>query len=150
MGGTRLPAGKKSRPTGGNYPDTGGKAPLSDRPSDPRRSLATHPWKETHEVPTPAILGTPWPKGVPKKVELDVWMATFSIVVLAVRDPCLLRMKLQTTFLQASPNCFQHVLRLALAGRMDDRIVCIARELDRRKVPPKPLIERVVHKEIRK
>jgi hypothetical protein len=59
-------------------------------------------------------------------------------------------MKLQTTLLQASPNCFQHVLRLALAGRMNDRIVCIARELDGRKVPPQPLIERIVHKEIRK
>lgn len=58
-------------------------------------------------------------------------------------------MKLQTAVLKATPYRFQYIVRLAQTGRMDDRIVRVASELDVGELPPHPFVERVMHEKIR-
>jgi hypothetical protein len=105
--------------------------------------------QEAHEELPPSILGPPGPKGVAEKVELDVLMLAPPIIVLAVHDLGLLRMKLQTALLQALPDRFEHVLRLSPAPGVNDHIVSIALKPDVRIGSAHPEIERVMHEEIR-
>src|SRR5262249_31062611 len=105
--------------------------------------------EEAHEALPPSILGPPGPKGVAEEVELDVLMLAPPVIVLAVHDLGLLRMKLKPALPQTSPDRFEHVLRLSPALGVDDHIVSIALEPDVRIGPAHPEVERVVHEEIR-
>src|SRR5262249_44046327 len=99
------------------------------------------------ELP-PAILRPSRLKGVAEEVERDALVLSSPIVVLAVNDPGLRRMKLQTALLEPIADRFEHLPRMPLAAAMDDRIVSIALELDRRKIPAHPVIERVVQEQV--
>ena len=127
----------------------GGQPPVSDRLPDRLGGLVTDRREEAHEELPPSILGPPGPKRVAEKVELDVLMLALPVVVLAVHDLGLLRVKLKTALLQTSPDRFEHVLRLSPALGVDDHIVRIALELDVRVGPAHPEIERIMHEEIR-
>src|SRR5512147_1735976 len=104
----------------------GGQPPTTDRLPDRLGGLVTDRRQEAHEELPPSILGPPGPKGVAEEVELDVIMLAPPIIVLAVHDPGLLRVKLKTALLQTLPDCFEHVLRLSPALGVNDHIVGIA------------------------
>src|ERR1039458_1723825 len=73
---------------------------------------------EIDEVLASAILRSPRPKRVAQKIELLVWVRPSPIIILAIDDLRLLRMKLQPTFLQTrgygSPNTLGFRLRPAM------------------------------------
>src|SRR5262249_45241977 len=85
---------------------------------------------------------------VAEEVELDVLMLASPIIVLAVHDLGLLRVKLKTALLQTLPDRLEHVLRLSPALGVNDHIIRIALELDVRIGPGHPVIERIMHEEI--
>jgi hypothetical protein len=87
-------------------------------------------------------------EGVAEEIKRDVLAIPSSIVVLAVNDPGLHRVKLQTALLEPIADRFEHLLRVPLAPAMDDRVVGIALELDRWKIPAHPDIERVVQEQV--
>src|ERR687891_367642 len=105
--------------------------------------------QETHKVVPPPVLRPSRLEGVAEEVERDMLAVSSSIIVLAVDDPGLRRMKLQTALLEPITDRFEHLLRVPLAPAVDDCIVSIALKLDRRKSPPHPSIERVVQKQVR-
>src|SRR5664279_3616650 len=93
----------------------GGQPPVSDRLPDRLGGLVADRRQEAHEKLPPSILGPPGPKGVAKEVELDVIMLAPPVIVLAVHNLGLLRVKLKTALLQTLPDRFEHVLRLSPA-----------------------------------
>src|SRR4051794_10937020 len=62
-------------------------------------------------------------EGVAEEVERDGFVLPRPVVVLAVDDPGLRRMKLQTAVRQTTPDGLQHRPRLRLAPAMDECIV---------------------------
>lgn len=127
----------------------GGQPPASDRLADRIGGLVADRRDEAHEELPPSIPGPPGPKGVAEEVEPDVVMLAPPIIVLAVHDLGLLRVKLKTALLQTSPDRFEHLLRLSLALGVDDHIIGIALERDVRIGPGHPEVERIMHEEIR-
>src|SRR3954447_20190171 len=127
----------------------GGPPPVSDRLPDRLGGLVADRWDEAHEELPPSIPGPPGPKGVAEEVELDVLMLASPVIVLAVHDLGLLRVKLKTALLQSLPDRFEHMLGLSLALGVNDHIVGIALELDVRIGPGHPGIEGIMHEEIR-
>src|SRR4051794_16832136 len=127
----------------------GGQPPTSDRLPDRFGGLVADRREEAHEELPPSIPGPPGPKGVAEEVELDVLMLAPPVIVLAVHDLGLLRVKLETALLQTSPDRLEHVLRLSPALGVNDHIVGIALEPDVRIGPAHPEVERVMHEEVR-
>src|SRR4051794_9759306 len=99
----------------------GGQPPIPDRLTDRLGGLVADRRKEAHEELPPSILGPPGPKGVAKEVELAVLMLASPVIVLAVHDLGLLRVKLKTALLQSLPDRFEHLLRLSLALGVNDQ-----------------------------
>jgi hypothetical protein len=88
-------------------------------------------------------------EGVAEEVELDMLVLPRPVVVLAVDDPGLLRVKLQATFRKPTPDGLQHRPRFLLAPAMDDRIVSISLEPNARIVPMHPrVVERIVQEQV--
>jgi len=58
-------------------------------------------------------------------------------------------MKLQAARLETFPTGMQDLLGLRETSRMDDRIIRIACELHVGRVPPHPVIDRIMHEQIR-
>src|SRR5206468_5666008 len=81
----------------------GGQPPVADRLPDRLGGLVADRRQEAHEELPPSILGPPGPKGVAEEVELDVLMLAPPVIVPAVHDLGLLRMKLKPALLQTSP-----------------------------------------------
>src|SRR3954467_13158939 len=104
---------------------------------------------ETDEHFPRAIHRSSGPKGVAQKIELHFWISVLPVGILAVHDPGLLRMQFQVAFRKPLPQHIQQLTSLLLTVAMDDRIVCIALEWTRRKLPLHPRIERVVKEKIR-
>ncbi|HEY6397979.1 MAG TPA: hypothetical protein VIX82_11045, partial [Solirubrobacteraceae bacterium] len=67
-------------------------------------------------------------EGVPKKVELDMFETPGPVRIVAVDDPGLHRVKLQTALLESTTDGVQHRPGLSLTPAVDDRIVRIALE----------------------
>ena len=127
----------------------GGQPPTPDRLLDRCGGLVAHRRQKAHKGLSVTILGPPGPNGVTEKVELDVLMLAPPIIVLAVHDLGLLRMKLQSALLQALSDRCEHVLRLGPALGVNDHIIGIALERDVRIGPAHPEIECIMHEEIR-
>jgi hypothetical protein len=87
-------------------------------------------------------------EGVAQEVERYVLVLPGPIVVLAVDDPSLRRMKLQTALLEPTTDGLLHRTGLPLAPTVDDGIARITLERDAREGPLHPLIERVVQEEV--
>src|SRR3954447_8615216 len=100
---------------GGRHP------PAADGLPDRRRSLGADRRQEAHEVSPPPVLRPSRLEGVAEEVERDVFVLPRPVVILAVDDPGLRGMKLQTAFRQATPDRLQHSPRLRLAPAMDER-----------------------------
>jgi hypothetical protein len=78
--------------------------------------------REAHKELSPPILSPPGPKGVAEEVEFDILMLAFPVIVLAIHNLGLLRVKLKTAFLQTSPDRFEHELRLSPALGVNDQL----------------------------
>src|SRR5512140_682063 len=94
---------------------------VTDRLADRLGGLVADRREEAHEELPPSILGPPGPKGVAEEVELDVLMLAPPVLVLAVHDLGLLRVKLKMALLQTLPDRFEHVLRLSPALGVNDQ-----------------------------
>src|ERR1700758_5187267 len=70
-----------------------------------------------------AILRSPRPKRVAQKIELLVWIRPSPVFILAIDDLCLLRMKLQSTLLQALGNGCPNLLGFHFRSAMYDGII---------------------------
>src|SRR5512135_505054 len=127
----------------------GGQPPAADRLPDRLGGLVADRREEAHEELPPSILGPPGPKGVAEEVELDVLMLAPPVIVLAVHDLGLLRVKLQTALLQTLPDRFEHVLSLSPALGVYDHLVSIQLESDLPIGPAHPVTEGIMNDEIR-
>src|SRR5208337_2784411 len=85
---------------------------------------------------------------VAEEVELDMFVASRPVAILAVHDPGLLRMKLQAALRKATSDGFQHRSGFLLAPAVDDGIVRVTLEANARIVPIHPQIECVVQGQI--
>ena len=77
-----------------------------------------------------------------------VGMVSAPIIILAVDDLCLLRMKRQPAFHKPLLKCIPQRRCLLLTPAVADRVIGIALKRDAGMVPLHPLVERVVEKEI--
>src|ERR1017187_4779861 len=77
---------------------------------------------EVDEVLAEPILRSPPLKTIAQKIELLVRVSPSPVVILAIDNLRLLRMKLQPTFLQAQGNRCPHLLRLRFRPAMHDRV----------------------------
>ena len=69
-------------------------------------------------------------KGVPEKIECNMLEVPRSAVFLAIDNPGLFRVKLQTALLNPAPHGLQYRAGLLLAFAVDDGIVRVTLELD--------------------
>src|SRR3982751_1421671 len=83
---------------GGRHP------PVADGLPDRRRGLGADRRQEAHEVSPPPVLRPSRLEGVAEEVERDVFVLPRPVVVLAVDDPGLRGMKLQTAVRQTTPD----------------------------------------------
>jgi len=91
----------------------------------------------------------PRPKAIPEEVELLVRVVATPILILAIDDLCLFRMKYQPAFskapLKGKPQCHRLVRTFAMANC----IIGIPLEGDIRMIPSHPQIEGIMEKKIR-
>src|ERR1035437_6140536 len=104
---------------------------------------------EVDEVLAVPILRPPRLKPIAQKIELLVRVSPSPVIILAVDNLRLLRMKLQPAFLHARGYRCSHLLRLRFRPAMHDRIVGIPFERQLRILPPHPHIEPIMQKQIR-
>jgi hypothetical protein len=78
------------------------EGPAPERPTHGFSSSIAYRGSEVNEVFTPTILGPPGTKRVPQEVKLLVAVVTAPVIILAVDDLRLLRMKLQTAVREPS------------------------------------------------
>src|SRR3989304_6444149 len=107
---------------GGRHP------PFSDGRTDRLGRLGTDRRQKAHKILSPAILRSSWLEGIAQEVERDVFVLPAPIVVLAVHDPGLRGMKLQTTLREPITDGRPHRFRLWLVPAVDDGIVRVALE----------------------
>src|ERR1022692_485269 len=93
---------------------------------------------EVDEVLAKSILRSPRLKTVAQKIELLVRVSPSPVVILAIDNLRLLRMKLQPAFLHARANRCSHLLRLRFRPAMHDRLVGIPFERQWRIPSPHP------------
>jgi hypothetical protein len=96
-----------------------------------------------------SVFGSTSTERVTQEVERLMLMRAASVIVFAVHDFGFLRMEFQTAFRKTLPKCLEQCFSLNETANMHDGIVGIPRELDRRMIPPKPVVEGIVHKQIR-
>src|SRR5271157_608543 len=128
-------------------------APQMDTPASHLLShllgtLVAHRRCEVHEIPPPTVLRPARAKRVPQEVELLVGVPSPAVVILAVDDLRLLRMKLQSTELKTASNAFQDLLRLFLRSAVRDNIVRIPLERHFRMRLAHPVVEREMQEDI--
>src|SRR5260370_30056032 len=82
-------------------------------------------WTEIDEVLTLAILRSPWPKRVAQKIELLVWISPSPVIILAIDNFRLFRMKFQPAFLQTYGCGGPNLLSLSPSPSMCHSIVGI-------------------------
>src|ERR1035437_1836256 len=104
---------------------------------------------EVDEVLAKSILRSPRLKTIAQKIELLVWVSPPPVVILAIDNLRLLRMKLQPALLHARGYRCPHLLRLRFCPAMHDRIVGIPFEWQIRILAPHPHVERIMQKQIR-
>ena len=115
-----------------------GHPPFANGPAHLSGCFGAHRWKEANKMFPPTILRSTRLKGETEEVEFDVFVLLSAIIVLAVHELRLRRMKLEVALLEPRSNALQHKLRLCLTHAVDDRIVRKTLEGDWRKFPLHP------------
>src|SRR5215472_2500801 len=112
-----------------------------------RRCLADARTEVDEELP-PTILRPPGLKAVPKEVEFLVQEVSTPVIILAVDDLRLLRMKLQSALGKALLQRISEFLRLLFTDAMAESVVGESLERDVRIMLGHPSIERVMEEQI--
>src|SRR5215469_16088895 len=97
---------------------------------------------------TPPASRQPRPECIAEEVELLVGVISAPVIILAVDDFRLLRMKCQSAFGEPPLKRCAQCLCLSSTAAVADRIIGITLERDVRMVPPHPPVERVMKKEV--
>src|ERR1700688_285196 len=124
------------------------KRPAANCLSNLFESFVARRWAEHDAKPMPSARQSR-PERVAEKIELLVAISSAPIIILAVDNLCLLRMKCQPAFSEPHLKRCAQCPRLLLTATMADSIVGIALEGDGRMVPVHPQVERIMQKEIR-
>src|ERR1022692_213083 len=103
---------------------------------------------EVDEVLAEPILRSPGLKTIAQKVELLIQVSPPPVIILAIDNLRLHRMKLQPEFLHARGYRCPHLLRFPLCPTMHDRVVGISFERQLRILVPHPHVERIMQKQI--
>ncbi len=106
-------------------------------------------WCEADEVLAPLVLRPSRAKRVPEEVELLVRVPPPTIIILAVDDLRLYRMKFQSALREAAPDALQDVLRLLLSLAVRHNIIRVPFERHGRMSCAHPVVERKVQEDIR-
>ena len=93
-------------------------SPFTNGRADRHGGLGADRWKKAHEELPPTILRPSRLKGIAQEVERYALVFPVPVVILAVDDPGLRWMKLQTALLEPTPDGFQHELGLSLTPAM--------------------------------
>ena len=80
--------------------------------------------------------------------EAGVLVPEFPLPVLAVHYFRFIRVQPQSDLGHPGRDCPPHIVRLAFADAMHDRIISVTFERDGREFPGHPLIARVVHEQV--
>src|ERR1700722_376704 len=124
------------------------KRPAANCLPNPFESFVARCWAERDTEPLPSAR-QPRPECIPEKIEPLVPMSSTPVIILAVDNLCLLRMKRQPAFSEPPLKRCAQCPRLLLTATMADGIVGVALEGDGRMVPAHPQVERIMQKEIR-
>src|ERR1017187_2880889 len=122
--------------------------PASNLLADRLPRLVGNGRAEVDEVLAKSILRPPWLKTAAQQVELLVRVSPPPVLILAIDDLRLVRMKLQPAFLHARGYRCPHLQRFHLCPAMHDRIVRIPFERQWRKSAPHPHVEGIMQKQI--
>lgn len=103
---------------------------------------------EVHVNPAIFVQRLAGPERISQESELDFEMILLAIDILAVHDPCLVRMQFEAAFSEAFVNSPQHELRLRLTLAVDDRIIGVAPEPHARQSAIDPDVKSIVQEQI--
>src|SRR5208337_1920820 len=98
----------------------GRHSPIADGLPDRLGGLGADRRQEADEILPPAVLRASRLEGVAEEVELDMFVASRPVAILAVHDPGLLMMKLQAALRKATSDGFPHRSGFLLAPAVDD------------------------------
>src|SRR5436853_7598023 len=99
---------------------------------------------EVDEVLAEPILRSPWLKTITQKIELLVRVSPSPVVILAIDNLRLHRMKLQPALLHSRGYRCPHLLPLRFCPTMHDGIVGVSFKRQMRVFTPHPHIERIM------
>jgi hypothetical protein len=125
------------------------QVPAPELSSEVAGGLGTRRRTEVDEVLPPAMLRPPGSKRIAQTVEPFVWVGPAPILIFAVDNLRLLRMKRQPTLGKPLLQLLPQALCLRLRLTMTNRVIGIPFDRDVRVVPLPPPIERIMHEEIR-
>ena len=128
------------------------KRPVPDLPTDARQCLWAGSRQEAVCEDAPIRLDPHRLSGselVAQKIEMDVRVVAVPVHILAIDDPCLLRMENQLADRKAVGNRTPEGPCVLLGSAVTDHVVRIALEGDVRELPRHPFIERVVQEQVR-
>jgi hypothetical protein len=125
------------------------QVPTPELSSEVAGGLGTRRRTEVDEVLPPAMLRPPGSKRIAQTVEPFVWVGPAPILIFAVDNLRLLRMKRQPTLGKPLLQLLPQALCLRLRLTMTNRVIGIPFDRDVRVVPLPPPIERIMHEEIR-
>ena len=111
--------------------------------------VIAHRWCEADEVLAPLVFRPARAKRVPEEVELLVRVPPPTIIILAVDDLRLYRMKFQSAPREAATDAIQNVLRLLLSLAVRHNIIRVPFERHGRMSCAHPVVERKVQEDIR-
>src|SRR5579871_2732653 len=97
--------------------------PAPDLRPDRFRRLIRDRRAEVDEVPPLATLRSPRAKRIPQKIEFLVWICTPPVIILAIDDLCLLRMKLQPTLPHPRGYGCPYLLGFSFRSAVHDGII---------------------------
>src|SRR5574342_1228470 len=120
------------------------KPPLPDGLSHLLAGLVADSRSEVDEKLAVTILATSRPKSIAQKLKLRLRVISPTVIVLAVHNPRLLRVKLQPTFPKTPVQLPQQFFRLSSGPAMGHSIICISRPWILRPIPLHPLIKHIM------
>src|ERR1700746_3230231 len=122
--------------------------PASNLRSDSLHRFVGNRRTEVDEVFTLTILRSPRPKCVAEKIELLVWIGPSPVIILAIDDLRLFRMKFQSAFFQTRSYGLPYPLSLRLCPAMHDGIISKPFKRCLRKSLRHPSIKYIVQEQI--
>lgn len=122
--------------------------PASDSLPHHTEGFTTHRRGKVHVYSSILIDSFTRSKRIPKKRKSNCRMSSATINVLAVNNPCLLRMKFQPALAKSLPNLSQSQLRLRQTFAMNYPIISVATEPHAAQMLSNPYVKRIVQEKV--